>query len=57
MIALVAMAGLPPVAMGCEMLADDVGRLPPEAAVAWAEAGGHPFLEGHEIVAAWDTSA
>ena len=57
MIALVAMAGLPPVAMGCEMLADDGGRLPPEAAVAWAEAGGHPFLEGHEIVAAWVASA
>ncbi len=57
MVALVAMAGLPPVALGCEMLADDGGRLPPEAAVAWAKAGGHPFLEGHEIVAAWDTSA
>ena len=57
MVALAAMAGLPPVALGCEMLADDGGRLPPEAAAAWAEAGGHPFLEGHEIVAAWDTSA
>ena len=57
MVALVAMAGLPPVALGCEMLADDGGRLPPEAAVAWAEAGGHPFLEGHEIVAAWVASA
>lgn len=57
MVALAEMAGLPPVAFGCEMLADDGGRLPPEAAAAWAEAGGHPFLEGHEIVAAWDTSA
>ena len=57
MVALVAMAGLPPVALGCEMLADDGGRLPPEAAVAWAKAGGHPFLEGHEIVAAWVASA
>ena len=57
MIALVAMAGLPPVAMGCEMLADDGGRLPPEAAAAWAEARGYPFLEGHEIVAAWAASA
>ena len=57
MIALAEVAGLPPVAFGCEMLADDGGRLPPEAAAAWAEAGGHPFLEGHEIVAAWDASA
>ena len=57
MIALVAMAGLPPVALGCEMLADDGGRLPPEAAAAWAEARGYPFLEGHEIVAAWAASA
>jgi len=57
MVSLVAMAGLPPVALGCEMLADEGGRLPPEAAVAWAEAGGHPFLEGHEIVAAWVASA
>ena len=57
MIALVAMAGLPPVALGCEMLADDGGRLPPEAAAAWAEARGYPFLEGHEIVAAWVASA
>ena len=57
MVALAEMAGLPPVAFGCEMLADDGGRLPPEAAAAWAEAGGHPFLEGHEIVAAWDASA
>ncbi len=57
MVALAEMAGLPPVTFGCEMLADDGGRLPPEAAAAWAEAGGHPFLEGHEIVAAWDTSA
>ena len=57
MVALAEMAGLPPVTFGCEMLADVGGRLPPEAAAAWAEAGGHPFLEGHEIVAAWDTSA
>ena len=57
MVALAEMAGLPPVTFGCEMLADDGGRRPPEAAAAWAEAGGHPFLEGHEIVAAWDTSA
>ena len=57
MVALAEMAGLPPVTFGCEMLAADGGRLPPEAAAAWAEAGGHPYLEGHEIVAAWDTSA
>lgn len=57
MVTLAEMAGLPPVAFGCEMLADDGGRLPPEAAAAWAKVGGHPFLEGHEIVAAWDTSA
>ena len=57
MVTLAGMAGLPPVAMGCEMLADDGGRLPLEAAAAWAETGGHPFLEGHEIVAAWDASA
>ena len=57
MVALAEMAGLPPVTFGCEMLADDGGRLPPEAAAAWAEAGGHPFLEGHEVVAAWDASA
>jgi 3,4-dihydroxy 2-butanone 4-phosphate synthase len=57
MVALAEMAGLPPVAFGCEMLADDGGRLPPEAAAAWAEAERYPFLEGHEIVAAWDASA
>jgi len=57
MIALVAMAGLLPVALGCEMLADDGGRLPPEAAAAWAESRGYPFLEGNEIVAVWNESA
>jgi 3,4-dihydroxy-2-butanone 4-phosphate synthase len=57
MIALVAMAELLPVALGCEMLADDGGRLPPEAAAAWAESRGYPFLEGNEIVAVWNESA
>lgn len=52
-VALMMMAGLPPVAVGCEMMADDGGSLSREDARAYAEAQGAPFLEGREIVARW----
>lgn len=52
-VALLMMAGLPPVAVGCEMMADDGGSLPREEARAYAEGRGAPFLDGREIVERW----
>lgn len=53
-VALLMMAGLTPVAVGCEMMADDGGSLPKEEARAYAESMGAPFLEGREVVERWD---
>jgi len=56
-VALTMLAGLGPVALGCEMLSDDGGALSPAAAREWAARRGHPFLEGREVVAAWQQNA
>ncbi len=52
-VALLMMAGMEPVAVGCEMMADDGGSLPREDARAYAEGLGAPFLEGRQIVERW----
>lgn len=52
-IAMLTMAGLTPVAVGCEMMADDGGSLPKEDARAYAEAHDAPFLEGREVIERW----
>ena len=52
-IALLLMAGMTPVAVGCEMMADDGGSLSKEQARAYAEAHDAPFLEGKDIIGRW----
>jgi 3,4-dihydroxy 2-butanone 4-phosphate synthase len=52
-VALLMMAGLTPVAVGCEMMADDGGSLPRKEAMAYAEATGAPFLDGWQVVERW----
>jgi 3,4-dihydroxy 2-butanone 4-phosphate synthase len=52
-VALLLMAGMEPVAVGCEMMADDGGSLNREDARAYAEGLGAPFLEGKEIIERW----
>jgi 3,4-dihydroxy 2-butanone 4-phosphate synthase len=52
-VALLMMAGLQPVAVGCEMMADDGGSLRREDAMAYAEGLGAPFLDGKQIVERW----
>jgi 3,4-dihydroxy 2-butanone 4-phosphate synthase len=52
-VALLLMTGLPPVAVGCEMMADDGGSMSREDARTYARAHGAPFLEGKEIVKRW----
>lgn len=52
-VALMHMAGVTPVALGCEMMGDDGKALSREAAREYARAHGHPFLEGRQIVEAW----
>lgn len=52
-VALMRMAGVTPVALGCEMMGDDGKALSKEAARAYGEAHGLPFLEGATIVEAW----
>ena len=47
------MAGLTPIAVGCEMMADDGGSLSREDARAYAESRGAPFLEGKQIIERW----
>lgn len=52
-VALLMMAGLTPVAVGCEMMADDGGSLSREDAMAYAEERGAPFLDGRQIIERW----
>jgi 3,4-dihydroxy 2-butanone 4-phosphate synthase len=52
-VALLLMAGMEPVAVGCEMMSDDSGSLSREEARAYAEGMGAPFLEGKEIIERW----
>ncbi len=52
-VALMRMAGVTPVALGCEMMGDDGKALSKQAASAYGKAHGLPFLEGATIVEAW----
>jgi 3,4-dihydroxy 2-butanone 4-phosphate synthase len=52
-VALLLMAGLQPVAVGCEMMADDGGSLSREDAMAYAESLGAPYLDGKDIIERW----
>lgn len=52
-VALAEMAGVSPVLVGAEMLADDGGRLPREDATRWAAAHGTVRLNGEDVIAAW----
>lgn len=52
-VALLLMAGIEPVAVGCEMMADDGGSLSRDDAMAYAEGLGAPFLEGKQIIQRW----
>ncbi len=52
--ALMFMAGLTPIAAGCEMM-DTMNALPKEEAIKYAEDHNLVFLEGKEIVEAWNT--
>ena len=52
-VALLLMAGMEPVAVGCEMMADDGGSLSRDDARAFAKGLGAPFLEGKEIIERW----
>jgi len=51
--ALVIMAGLVPSATVCEMMGDDGRALSKEKAREFADAHGHVFLEGADVIAAW----
>jgi 3,4-dihydroxy 2-butanone 4-phosphate synthase len=51
--ALIKMSGLTPSATICEMMGDDGNALGKEKAKDYAEAHGLCFLEGREIIAAW----
>ncbi len=52
-VALLTMAGVLPVALGCEMLGDAGKALSKADAKAYAATNDHPFLEGASIVEAW----
>ena len=52
-VALLTMAGMTPVAVGCEMMADDGGSMSRDEARAYAEAHDSPFLEGRQIIERW----
>jgi 3,4-dihydroxy 2-butanone 4-phosphate synthase len=54
--ALVILAGLVPSATVCEMMGDDGNALPKSEALAYAVRNGLVFLEGAEIVSAWNES-
>lgn len=51
-VALMIMAGLTPIAAGCEMM-DSVNALPKREAIKYSEEHNLVFLEGKEIVEAW----
>jgi 3,4-dihydroxy 2-butanone 4-phosphate synthase len=52
-VALLTMAGMTPVAVGCEMMSDDGGSLSRDEAKAYADSLGAPFLEGSQIIERW----
>lgn len=52
-VALTVMAGIIPVAAGCEMM-DSGNSLPKKKAIEYAKKNGISFLEGWEIIEAWE---
>lgn len=54
-VALLQMAGLIPVASGCEIMADNGRALPKEQVKEYAKQQRLTFLEGNEIIEAWKT--
>ena len=52
-VALLTMAGMTPVAVGCEMMGDDELARPKEGTRAYAEKMGCVYLEGKEVIEAW----
>jgi 3,4-dihydroxy 2-butanone 4-phosphate synthase len=56
-VALLKLAGVLPVALGCEMLGDSGKALSKADARAYAATNGIPFLEGASIVEAWRSRA
>ena len=52
-VALAMMTGITPVVTACEMIGDN-GSLPKDKAVTYAETHGVTFIEGHEILEAWE---
>lgn len=52
-VALAEIAGVVPILVGAEMLADDGGRLAREDATRWADAHGTVRLNGEDVIAAW----
>ena len=54
-VALLKMAGLNPVASGCEIMGDNGKALSKEKAKKYAKDHGLCFLEGKEIIEAWST--
>ena len=55
-VALLMMAGLTPVAVGCEMMGDDDNALTKEEARAYAEKNDSVFLEGKEVIQNWENA-
>ncbi|MFL2941925.1 MAG: 3,4-dihydroxy-2-butanone-4-phosphate synthase [Candidatus Poseidoniales archaeon] len=51
-VSLLKFLGLPPVALGCEMLSETGNALPSDQARKWAKNKGYLFLEGRDIVEA-----
>ena len=56
-VSLLKLAGLVPVALGCEIMGDGGGAKPKEETKAYAEEHDIPFLDGQEIVLAWRESS
>jgi 3,4-dihydroxy 2-butanone 4-phosphate synthase len=53
-VALATMAGITPVVTACEMIGD-INSLPKDKAHAYAKKQGYTFIEGRDILEAWDT--
>ncbi len=52
-VALLTMAGMTPVAVGCEMMDDGGGSMPKDKAMEYARTQGAPFLEGRQVIERW----
>ncbi|MEM0493451.1 MAG: 3,4-dihydroxy-2-butanone-4-phosphate synthase [Candidatus Thermoplasmatota archaeon] len=54
-VSLLKMAGLTPVGSGCEMMGDNGRALPKDEAIGYAKRHGYSFIEGYEIIKAWES--